>query len=91
MVWSIILGAARPDIIHPAADEEGEHLFDVKPEVVPELFEVHLILMKKLLPITGLATPEVCHLKQLQSWRRSPWENSNFWPTLQKRAPAEFV
>ena len=59
-----MLSRPRPDIIHPAADEEGEHLFDVKPEVVPELFEVNLIPMKKILPITGLATPEVCHLNQ---------------------------
>ena len=25
-----------PDIIHPAADKEGEHLLDVEPEIVPE-------------------------------------------------------
>ena len=63
------LSAAWPDIIHPAADEEGEHLLDVKPEVVPGLFVVNLILTEKFLPITGLATPEVCHLKhsKLQS------------------------
>ena len=25
-----------PDIIHPAADKESEHLLDVEPEIVPE-------------------------------------------------------
>ena len=36
-------GASEPDIIHPAADKKCEHLLDVEPEVVPELFLQTLI------------------------------------------------
>ena len=33
-----------PDIIHPAADKEGEHLLDVEPEIVPETISSGFLL-----------------------------------------------
>ena len=58
-----------PDIIHPAADKEGEHLLDVEPEIVPEtilslLEEKKQLFIKGCLPVTSLAAPIVDHLKK---------------------------
>ena len=58
-----------PDIIHPAADKEGEHLLDVEPEIVPEkisslLEKKHQLLIIRWLPVTSLAAPIVDHLRK---------------------------
>ena len=58
-----------PDIIHPAADKESEHLLDVEPEIVPETISSLLekqvqLLIICYLPVTSLAAPIVDHLKK---------------------------